>query len=335
MADCDLVTVGETMVLLHPPSEATLRYAPFFTHSIAGAESNVALALARLGKRARWISRLGDDPFGDMIVATLAGEGVDTSCVIRDAGAPTAVFFREFKAFGEPQVYYYRRHSAASRLAPEDARPAWLAGARLLHVTGITPALGPHTLEAVTHVMRQARQQGLSVAFDPNLRRKLWDENTARAALLSLIPLCDIFLPGLEEAEFLLGPHAPADYAAAFHALGPQVVVLKMGAQGALGSLQVSPDHETQAPCHVPAYPITHVLDPIGAGDAFAAGLLSVLLDTPLKAASDLAPETLQRALTRANLMGALATQFRGDWTGLPYRAELEAMESGRLHVTR
>lgn len=333
MADCDMVTVGETMVLLHPPSESTLRYAPFFTHSIAGAESNVALALARLGKKTRWISRLGDDPFGDMIIATLAGEGVDTSCVIRDTGAPTAVFFREFKAFGEPQVYYYRRHAAASHLAPEDMRPQWLSGARLLHVTGITPALGPRTLEAVIHIMRQARQQGLIVAFDPNLRRKLWDENTARQALLSLVPLCDIFLPGIEEAEFLFGPHAPADYVAAFHALGPQVVALKMGEQGSLGSLKSGV--EAQASLHAPAYPIAQVIDPIGAGDAFAAGLLSVLLDTPFTAVSDLGPETLQRALTRANLMGALATQFRGDWAGLPYRSELEAMESGKLHVTR
>lgn len=335
MADCDLVTVGETMVLLHPPSEATLRYAPFFTHSIAGAESNVALALARLGKKARWISRLGDDPFGDMIIATLAGEGVDTSCVIRDAGAPTAVFFREFKAFGEPQVYYYRRHSAASHLAPADARPAWLAGARVLHVTGITPALGPRTLEAVTRIMRQARQQGLIVAFDPNLRRKLWDENTARQALLSLVPLCDIFLPGLEEAEFLLGPQAPEAYAIAFHAMGPQLVALKMGAHGALGSLQTSGANAGREQIQSPVYPIPQVIDPIGAGDAFAAGLLSVLLDTPLKAMSELTLETLQRALTRANLMGALATQFRGDWAGLPYRAELEALESGKLHVTR
>ncbi|MBV9868630.1 MAG: sugar kinase [Abitibacteriaceae bacterium] len=337
-APCDVVTIGETMVLLQPLTESALPYAPLFTRSIAGAESNLAIALARIGKKVRWISRLGHDPFGDIIVSTLAGEGIDTSFVVRDETAPTAVFFRELKAFGDPHVYYYRRDSAASRLTADEVRPEWLAGARLLHVTGITPALGVHTLEAITYAMQLAREQGLIVSFDPNLRRKLWDEATARRALLSLVPLCDIFLPGIEEAEFLLGPQPPEDYGAAFLAMGPCVVALKTGKDGALGFVKRHSDtFVEQYSLHAPPYPVSQIVDPIGAGDAFAAGFLSVWLDQPPATNRELAlsRDVLEKALTRANLLGALATQSRGDWENLPHLAELEHLEQGKQDVTR
>jgi 2-dehydro-3-deoxygluconokinase len=201
----DLVTLGESMVLLQPPQDGALAYAPLLQRSIGGAESNVAIALSRLGKKTRWVSRLGNDPFGDMIQHALAGEGVDTSFVRRDATAHTALYFREIKGYGEPQVYYYRRGSAASLLSPDDVKAEWMQDARHLHVTGITPALGTHTREAVETAMRLARELGLTVSYDPNLRRKLWDEEAARETLLSLVPLCDLFLPGIDEAEFLLG----------------------------------------------------------------------------------------------------------------------------------
>lgn len=322
----DVVTIGESMVLFQPLQDGPLSYAPFFTRTIAGAESNVAIGLTRLGKRVRWISRVGRDPFGDVIVRTLAGEGVDVDFVDRDDSAPTAIYFKEFKGYGDPNVYYYRRGSAVSRLAPEHVSPDWFAGASLLHVTGITPALGDGPAEAVVSSMKMARDMGLMVSFDPNLRRKLWDDATARRTLLALVPLCDIFLPGLAEAEFLLGSRPIEEMGEAFLSMGARVVAIKLGHRGAVavtrrGMVSVSPRKVDQ------------VVDTIGAGDAFAAGFLSVCLDhdrTRLES-----PDVVQEALERGNLLGSLAVQYRGDWEGLPTWQEYVRLADGQGVVAR
>jgi 2-dehydro-3-deoxygluconokinase len=321
--EVDVVTIGESMILMQPMTEGPLAYTPLFTRTIAGAESNVSIGLARLGRKVRWISRLGADPFGDIIQSTLAGEGIDVSFVERDDRYPTAIYFKEFKGYGDPNVYYYRKGSAASRLAPEHVKPEWFRGARHLHVTGITPALGAHTADAVREAMRQARSQGLTVSFDPNLRRKLWSEEEARSTLLSLIPLCDLFLPGLDEAEFLLGAHAEEKYGELFAEMGPRVIALKLGERGALGFLD---GQVVQAD----PYRIDRVIDTVGAGDAFAAGLLSVYLED-----GDLTVERFGRALRTGATMGAIATQYRGDWEGMPNAGELARLLSGGKDVTR
>lgn len=319
----DVVTIGESMVLLQPMSEGPLAYSPLFTRTIAGAESNVAIGLSRLGRKVRWIGRVGTDPFGDMILATLAGEGVDVSMAERDPAYPTAIYFKEFKGYGDPNVYYYRKGSAASRLSPDHIKPEWFAEARHLHVTGITPALGPHTADAVKQAMTEARNQGMTVSFDPNLRRKLWSEDEARRTLLELIPLCDLFLPGLEEAEFLLGERTEEQYGQAFREMGPKTVVLKLGERGAVGFAE---GRTVRAePVKVP-----RIVDTVGAGDAFAAGMLSVYVER-----NEADGDWLERAIRTANTMGALAVQYRGDWEGLPKASELERLLSGGRDVTR
>jgi 2-dehydro-3-deoxygluconokinase len=320
----DVVTIGESMVLFQPTGEKGIKYEALFTKSLAGAESNVAIGLTRLGKNVRWISKVGKDPFGDFILSTLAGEGVDVSYTLRDELSPTAVYFKETKAFGDPTVYYYRKNSAASKIEPIDVRPEWLEGARHLHVTGITPALSENAAAAIQKTMELAKEMGLTISLDPNLRRKLWSEEQARRVLLSLIPLCDVFLPGVEEAEFLLGKQSIEDYGKQFLEMGPKVVALKLGAEGSIGfiegnSLKVAP--------HV----VQRVIDTVGAGDAFAAGFVSVFLDNQ----TSMTPLSLEKALTRANIMGALATQFKGDWEGIPGVDELDALMSGKMEVTR
>ncbi|MDF2440574.1 MAG: 2-dehydro-3-deoxygluconokinase [Abditibacteriota bacterium] len=337
---CDVVTVGESMVLFQPLPSGTIAHAPLFMRSVAGAESNVAIALSRLGLRTRWISRLGNDPFGDIVQSTLSGQGVDVSCVQRTEGAATAVFFRENKGWGEPNVFYFRRGSAASRLAPADVQPQWFEGARHLHVSGITPGLSESARDMILGAMKTARAQGLSVSFDPNIRRKMWDESTfwhqasCRETLLSMIPLCDVFLPGLDEARFLLDSSAPGtrqqktsereDLGRAFLERGASVVVLKLGLEGAVAFTR-------EASAHQAAHRVESVVDTVGAGDAFAAGFLSVWLEQSTSGVRT----ALQRALRRANVLGALATQFAGDWESLPQRDELEAMEAGSALVTR
>ncbi|WP_229263671.1 sugar kinase [Cohnella cholangitidis] len=256
--ETDVVTLGESMVLLQPMSEGSLAYAPLFTRSIAGAESNVSIGLSRLGFKVRWISRLGADPFGDLILSTLAGEGIDVTHVARDNAYPTAIYFKEFKGYGDPNVYYYRKGSAISRLTPRDVEASWLQGAKHLHVTGITPALGPETGDAVKELMKQARRQGMTISFDPNLRRKLWGEEEARAMLLSLIPLCDIFLPGVEEAEFLVGEMPEDQYGPRFLELGAKAVVLKLGERGSKGFL-------ANRTVEAKPFPVSRVVDTVGA----------------------------------------------------------------------
>ena len=310
----DVVTIGETMVALQPSVPGPLAYAQGLIWSVAGAESNVAIGLTRMGKRARWISRLGNDPFGDMIFRTLAGEGVDVSHVIRDPGAPTGIFFREWRGYGEGHSYYYRRDSAASRLSIHDFRDSWLDGARHLHVTGITPAISAPARQLVLTIMRQARQRGMSISFDPNLRRKLWDGQVARDTLMAMLPWCDIFLPGVSEAEFLLGKRPEAEYGREFQRLGPSIVALKLGERGSVGFVR---DQTVQ----VPAISVAAPVDTTGAGDAFAAGFLSVLPDFGrVTDAVDLRP-----ALERGNLLGSLAVRHRFDWEGLPRFDELTA----------
>jgi 2-dehydro-3-deoxygluconokinase len=320
----DVITIGESMVLFQTVSDKAIKYEPLFTKSLAGAESNVAIGLTRMGKKAKWISRVGKDPFGDFILSTLAGEGVDVTASIHDEQASTAVYFKENKGFGDPMVYYYRKNSAASRLHPSDVREDWFDGARHLHVTGITPALGEHTAEAVRKTMLLAREKGLTISFDPNLRRKLWSEEEAREVLLSLIPLCDVFLPGLEEAEFLLGQQSNEKYAEMFLEMGAKLVILKLGAEGSVGFTQ-------ELSVKASPYTVSHVVDTVGAGDAFAAGFLSAYLDEGEK----LSVASLEKALIRANTLGALATQFKGDWEGIPTLEELNRILLGKAIVTR
>lgn len=269
----DVVTMGESMVLFQPFQGESIRYAPLFTKTIAGAESNVAIGLSRLGRKTRWIGRLGKDPFGDLIVSTLAGEGVDVTYAIRDEEAPTAVFFKGYRMQGsDPSIYYYRKGSAASRFAPQDVREQWFEGAKHFHVSGITPALGQSAFETTMLAMQQARELGLTVSFDPNLRRKLWGEEEARRKLTQLIPYCDYFFPGMDEAQFLLGTNDPDAMGEQFLAMGVKIVVIKQGPEGAVAYTK----HGAVASTGVR---VPYVVDTVGAGDAFAVGLLDVLLD--------------------------------------------------------
>jgi 2-dehydro-3-deoxygluconokinase len=171
--------------------------------------------------------------------------------------------------------------------------------------------------------MELAREMGLTISFDPNLRRKLWSEEEARKVLLSLIPLCDVFLPGVEEAEFLIGKQSIGNYGEKFLEMGAKVVALKLGSEGSIGfingnTIKASP------------YAVSHVIDTVGAGDAFAAGFISVFLEH-----ETITPSSLEKALTRANILGALATQFKGDWEGIPTLEELNIITQGKDVVMR
>ena len=302
---CDIVTLGETMVLLWPTGDATLEDAATYERSLGGAESNLAIALARLGLRPRWISRLGDDPFGRYTRATLEREGVVVDAPV-DTRAPTAVFFKERSAQGPRRVYYYRRGSAASRMDPTDLTDTQFAGARLLHVTGITPALSAGCAATVDRAITLARAAGARVCVDPNVRPRLWPESGAGvAALHALMARADVVLLGDEDAAYLFPGLSDADVLGAVRALGPRAVVLKLGARGARA--MVEGEDISVAP-----YPVA-VVDSVGAGDGFDAGFIAGLLRG----------DPLPRCLALGARIGAAAVATTGDWEGYPTSREL------------
>lgn len=312
----DALSFGETMVLLNPDSSGPLRYTDRFGKRIGGAESNVAIGLARLGHDATWASRLGDDPHGRYVRDTIRGEGVDTR-VAFDPEAPTGIMFKERREVGESRVFYYRHGSAASRMTDDDLPADALADADYLHLTGITAALSERCRELCFSAAERAREQGTLVSFDPNLRFRLWDEPAMRETLLPLAELADVVVPGIEEGDVLLGTDDPAEIAAGFRDRGASEVVVTLGADGAYVA---SDDAEER----VPGVTVERVVDAVGAGDGFVAGYLSGRLD-------GLAPVA---AAERANVAGALATTVTGDIEGLPTRADLDLFDGGD-QVTR
>jgi len=304
----ELITLGETLVLLSPESDGPLRYAERFQRRAAGAESNVAIGVARLGHTAGWISRLGDDEFGCYILTSLRGEGVDISQVRLDPDHPTAVMFRERGLMGRVNVIYYRRGSAASYLAPDDLDPAYFRDARLLHLTGITPALSASCRAAVYRAIELARDHGLTVSFDPNLRLKLWPLTEAQQVLRDLNSRADLVFVGLEEGETLFECQGEEALAMAVLNGGVKVAVVKLGKRGAyLCTAQES--------VRVPACSVPRVVDPVGAGDGFDAGFL----------AGWLKGWDWQDCLRLGALVGALAVTVPGDVEGYPDMAQVQA----------
>lgn len=322
----DVVTLGETMVLFQPSSQGKITDAQYFLKTIGGAESNVALALARLDHPVRWISKLGSDPFGQLILNTLRAEGVDTEHVLTSAEHSTAVFFKEARPLRDPAVYYYRKNSAASQLKLTDFKEQWVSDARHLHVTGITPALSHDAFLLIKEAMKQAKELGLTVSFDPNIRFKLWSKKEAKEKLHALLPYSTIFLPGEDELEFLFDQFDDLDKCLEhIHSLGVDLIVVKKGTQGSVASLKGQMIEQE-------AFKVDHVVDSVGAGDAFAAGLLHELLQGDLKAIDI---NQLKSALRTANTMGAYATQFPGDWEGSPTKAELNDLLGKETLVDR
>src|SRR3954447_1677603 len=189
-AATEVVTAGETMVLGTPTQPGRLRHAPSLELKIGGAESNLAIALSRLGIHAGWVSYLGDDEPGQLVLDRVRAEGVDTSRVRRLEGHPTGLYLRE-KVGTVARVYYYRRGSAASTMGPLAFDPEYLQEARFLHLTGITPALSDECRDFTLWAAREARATGTRLSFDVNYRSKLWSPESAKAFVEELLPHVD------------------------------------------------------------------------------------------------------------------------------------------------
>ncbi len=302
-----VVTLGETLAAATGTHSGALAAGAPLRLSFAGAESNVAVCLARLGHRTAWIGRLGDDDPGRMVLRGLRGEGIAVHAARTAEPAPTAFMLKQQRTADRVYVTYYRTGSAGSRLDETDVHPEVIASAAVLHITGITPALGPGPGRAVARALDLAREHGTLVSFDVNYRSALWSPRQAAAVLGPLVARADIVFAGPEELDLVTdgGSRTVEKRAADLRGSGVREVVVKDGARGAWA---LGPDGLRR----VAARQVTCV-DPVGAGDAFAGGYLSALLDGL----------PVQDRLERGALCGAACVSTRGDWEGLLHRGEL------------
>jgi 2-dehydro-3-deoxygluconokinase len=308
----DLVTWGETMVRLSPPPGYSLESAPALELFSGGTESNTAIALARLGWRVGWVSRLPENPLGRRIARDVAGHGVDVSRVIWVPEGRAGVMFLESGAVPRPaRITYDRAESAIARLAPGDLDYAYLCSARTVHLTGITPALGAGCREAWLRSAKAAKQAGRRVVVDVNYRSKLWRPEPARETLEAVFPYVDVLISALADAQTLFGmPRDPALAAETLRqAYRLPMVVLTLGADGALA-------HDGSVTRH-PVFP-TEIVDRIGAGDAFSAGFLF-----------GWEQRDVAWGLRCGCALAALKQTFRGDITWSSREDLLELVEGG------
>ena len=296
-----VLTVGETMILLDPVEDGPPDLGDLMWLRIAGAESNVAIGLSRLGVPVTWISVLGADVYGDLVERTLDGEGVRVEAR-RDPTRPTGLFTK-WRDGGRSHVLYHRHGSAASTLRPNDVPDSLLDGVRLVHLTGITTALGEQPRALVHDLARRASERGAVILFDPNWRPALWLSAAAAAeAHRELLPFVDWYLCGVEEGMLLWGGESAADVAAAVRAAGAGNAVVRVGAEGAVVDGQL-----------VPPPIIAEVLDEVGAGDGFAAGFAYALLQGA-------APGDCVRM---AHSIAAAALLGTGDWETFPHVGDI------------
>lgn len=316
MNDIEVFTLGETMVVFQPEQMQSLEYVQQFPKRIGGAESNVAIGLSRLGHRAGWCSKLGEDSFGQYVYKYIRGEGVDTSSCLFTEQALTGVLFKEHLSPEDMNVYYYRKGSAASLMEPEDLDEAYMAQAKVLHLTGITPALSESCYKTVMKAIEIAKKNGMTIVFDPNLRLKLWSAETAKKVLNEIALQADVILPGLDEGRFMTGKTEIEDVAESLMAGYDKTIIIKIGSKGAYL-------HTKEEKVYIEGFPVQQVVDPVGAGDGFAAGIISGILKQ----------EPLHQAIKRANAIGAMVVMSYGDFEGLPYLKAVEQFMKPAVEV--
>ena len=316
------ISFGELLVDMVSPADASLGEATTFLKAPGGAPANVAVGLARLGVDTSFIGMVGNDPFGAHLREVVANEGVDTSHLLSHPTARTTIAFVATRRDGKKDICFYRNPGADAQLRPEDIHPSVFDGARLFHCGSVSLSLSP-CREAQFHAVREARQRGLLISYDPNWRPSLWgDHDVARELLWQMVPLCDVVKVADEEWEFFTGTHDLTVGAAKIRAKGPKLVVVTRGENGAYFNC-------ANAQGEVLGFQ-TIAIDTLGAGDAFVAGLLSRLLQFQCLDEA-LNQVDLTEILRFANACGALATQTAGAIPALPKEDQVKHLLQARL----
>jgi len=296
----EILTLGEPLIEFNQTTPLGKQYLQGF----GGDVSTVAISASRFGARAGIITCVGTDHFGDLLIDLWQQEHVDTQFVLRDPTAPTGVYFVSHNETGH-RFSYLRSGSAASRITPAQLPLAAISSARWLHVSAISQAISESSLTTVAAAIAAARAAGTQISYDPNLRLALWPLDRARQTIRSTIALADLFLPSLEDVVTLSGANTPEQALEWCLESGARLVVLKLGARGALAYIDgqqifIEPQR-------------VDLVDATGAGDCFAGVLLASLC----------AGETMPTALTHANAAAAIATTGFGAVAPLPTRHQV------------
>ncbi|MEH7376245.1 sugar kinase [Neobacillus drentensis] len=308
MQQLDVITFGEAMAMFMANHPGSLHEVDQFTRELAGAETNVAIGLARLGLRSGWASKVGNDAFGKFIIERLKNENVDIDHVLIDKNYPTGFQLKSMVVEGDPEVQYFRKGSAASHLTSEDFNEEYFQAARHLHMTGIPLALSESARAFARHALSFMKKNGKKISFDPNLRPTLWKSQEEMVKEINEAAfLADYVLPGIAEGEILTGFKEPREIASFYLERGVELVVIKLGAEGAF--YKTATEEGTVRGFHV-----EKVVDTVGAGDGFAVGVISGLLEGL----------HVHDAVSRGNAIGSLAVQSPGDNDGYPTKDELE-----------
>lgn len=299
----EIVSIGEAMIEFNQVRPN----APEYRQGFGGDTSNAIIAAARHGARTAFVTRLGVDAFGDRLMDLWRAEGVATDAVTRDPQAPTAVYFVTHGAEGHT-FSYLRAGSAASRMVPADLPEAVIRSAKFLHVSGISQAISASACDTVFAALAVARAAAVKIAYDSNLRLKLWPLDRARAIIRETIAQCDLFLPSLDDAAIFTGltdPDAIIDWCLR---AGAPTVVLKLGKAGAVLAT-------AQGRSAVPGR-VVDAVDATGAGDCFAGSLLARLA----------AGDEMVAAVRYANAAAALTTTGFGAVAPIPRPAQVCAL---------
>ncbi len=311
-----VLLIGEPMELLLAEEKGALSDVTKFRASVSGAEMNVAVGLARLGLCPRFMTRLGDDPRAVRIRRFMQENGIADDLIITDPAHLTGAMMKSKAEPGKHEIYYFRQDSAASFLCEQDVDRLDLTDIRAAHFTGIFPSISPSAAEAARRLVKRAHESEITVVFDPNLRCQLWDSSPETISLLNEFAAnSDVFLPSLKEAETLCGLSEPEEIAEHYLDLGTKKVVVKLGKQGAYYRSRVESGI-------APTFQADAVVDTAGAGDGFAAGLISGICEEI----------PLGEAVFRANAVGSMQIQNSSDNAGLPTLEQLrEYMLSHRF----
>lgn len=314
----DVVTIGDGMITFDPGTKGPLRFVNTFERKIGGAELNVMLGCARLGLQAGWISRLGKDEFGRHIVNTVRGEGVNVSQVQLMDGYATSLNFKEVQESGEGRTFYYRVPSPTETLSPELLPFNYIRQAKVLHMTGVFCAILEQNRAITLRALEIAKENGVTVSFDPNIRLRLWSKEEARETILTYLPYVDHLLISKEELELLFDTNDEQEILAQIGRFSFKEVVMKDGQNGAFALVNGKW-------LHVPGVKVAKVVDTVGAGDGFDSGYLYGLLQE----------WPLEERLVFANAIGAMVVQVNGDNEGLPYLEDVESFLGKREIIER
>lgn len=306
----EFLTIGEPVVtFMSTNPDASLVATRDYFKLLGGAELNVAIGVQRLGHAAEYISRLGSDPLGQFAKQTILEHGVSTHYIAEDPDHWTGFQLKQLVTQGDPATYNYRTGSAATYLDADFIDQVELDGVKIAHMSGIFPALSATTNQAFRHFLQRLQAAGTFITFDPNLRPALWrDDERMISDINTFAQAANIVMPGINEGLILTGSDNP-ETIADFYLQSPQTeaVIVKLGPAGAYVKWQ---DGQTKT---VPGFKVSQVVDTVGAGDGFALGVITALLEG--------AP--LDQAIVRGNAVGALQVQTPGDNDGYPTPAEL------------